>query len=263
MKTTLRVGEKEYNLNGEEKKLGFDGLARQVPIFIYMIQEVDKKFISLRFPTERQEELMAISDQIDLGFVPFETDEELQKFYEEYDEVVGSGVYNSEIEELGGLGLRIEGDKYVLEYEFNGTCPTEKIFTKDGVLLSEISEDRVYIQGVNDKVICDKMLNVVDEEFFNKNYNPLIEMIMENLNEQTLTSVGVLVNEFENNKDLKEAFKKIYSKAYVEKRNALKDIICNVLNEDGSVRFLIDVTEDIIDEGLKLYPDKTFVFSVE
>lgn len=267
MKTILRVGNEKYVLNengkNTESKFSFSGLANQVPLFMYMMQEVDKKFISMRYPTDEQIEVMEINDQIDSGLVPFETEEELQAFYERYDEVMSEGVCNQEILDLGGIELIIEGDKFKLDYEFDGDTPSEKIYGKDGNLLAEISRDKLYIEGINGKIIYDKNFNVIYKDFYTDNYISGVDMVLSNLNEGVLTSVGVLGNEFEDNKDLQEAIKKIYSKAYVEKDNALRNIISYVVNDDNSLSFLIGVEEEVIDEGIKMYPDKQFIYSVK
>lgn len=266
MYTELIVGKETFKLNEDgknlHKSLEFSGLANQVPIFIYLVKNIETHFVSMKMYTEEQLELQNIMDEIEGGFMPFETNEELEEFSRHYSEKMDI-VGNDEIRDLGGVGLKIHGDKYILEYFFDGICPSEKIYLKDGTLLSEVSRSRIYISLLNEEKLCDFSIEKLNPDDLGlMSGNDIEEFIKVNLNEETLPSVGVVYNEFKENNALARAFKKIYSTAYTEKNNALRNVVSHVVEEDGRVTFLMGMTQGNIDAGMALHPDKLFIYSV-
>lgn len=269
MKTTLKIGEREIivNENGERKwtSLGLKQNEACVLPFIYLIQNVETHFVSMKEPNEEQQELLVMMSEYEYGNLDFDSDDEEEEFLEKYDEMKENGIGSKSVTDLGGISLKIEGDKYILEYEFDGTCPSERILTKEGNLLSEISTKRIFISLMNGETLCD--FNIEDVSNGNLGINPnneIEEFIKVCLNEEDLPSVGVLYNEYKDkNPSIDKAFKRLYSKAYIEKNNALKDVVTFVRNEDYSLQFLLNMSEEDMKKGMELFPDKQFVYSMK
>ena len=267
MKTELIIGDKTFTLNENGEKsfssLELGSEAFQVPVWIYLIQNVETHFISMRTPNEEQQEALAMMELLEGGAMPFDDEEDIQDFLERHQELVGDGIFNQEIIDLGGVGITIEGNKYKLEYFFDGICPSEKISTIDGRVLSEISRDKITISLMNGETLCNFNAEDVSEGNLGINLdNNIEEFAKVSLNEEARPSVGVLFHEFDQNEKFRKAFKKIYEPAYKEKNNALRDIVTSVCNPDGTIDFLSGVTKEVIDEGMKIFPDKQFIYAL-
>lgn len=268
MRAILTIGEEEILLSKEWKfvkaAIGLDSNMIHVLPFIYLVQNIETHFISLRTPTEEQEEYLQIMEAFESGIHEFNSETEMREFLDKYEELVGDGIGNQDVQELGGIGIKIEGDKYVLEYYFDGICPSEKISTVDGKVLSEISRSRIYISLLNGDTLCDFSIESINNPDLGISLdNGIEDFIKSSLNEESLPSVGVIMNEFPDNKRLERAFKRIYAPAYKEKNNALKDIIVAVDNGDGTLGFLTDLSDDVISKGIALYPNKQLIYTVE
>ena len=267
MYTELIVGKEVFKLNENgdnlSQTLEFSGLASQVPVFVYLIQQVEHSFISMKFPSEEQLEIMELMEELECGTLSFENDSEADAIYNAYAEKVEPGIFNQEIIDLGGVGITIHGEKFTLEYFFDGICPSEKIYTKDGQLLSEISRSKIFISLMNEETLCDFTLDDIDSDNLGINPgNEVEDFIKVYLNEETLSSVGVIFNEFGDNQKFIKAFKRLYSVAYREKNNALRNIVSSTIEEDGNISFLVNMTQGVIDAGLALHPDKQFIYSI-
>lgn len=266
MKVELIIGEKKIVLseNGKNKftKVVLDSREYQIPVFLYLIQNVESHMFSMGMPTEEQSQLLEVMEQFESGM--FEgSDEEVQEIMDKYEEILSDGICNQEIIDLGGIGLVIEGDKYKLEYFYDGVCPSEKISTLDGRVLSEISSSRIYISLMDGAKLCDFSIESVNSPTLGlDNTNSIEEFIKVSLNENTLTSVGVINNEFGDNQELTKAFKRIYAPAYTEKRNALKYMSSSYINEEGNFEFLSGVTQETVDRVAEAFPDILLLYSL-
>ena len=267
MNVELRVGEEKYQLmkNGELQsgKYKFDGLASMVPVFMYTVSKAHMHIISLRALNEEQSAMFATYDLYNQGICPFESQEEEEAFMDKFEEMNLDGIYNEDFIKLGGATLSISNDKFLIEYEFDGYFPSEKIsIKKDGEfkVLSYIAEDYIHIEGL-DGTIC----RYTEESGISSN-SPLVEFARAEFREEALTSLGVLVNEFGNHGSeetdkLLKAYNKLYKQAYTMKENALRHIVSCIKNNEGNDVLLHDIEESRIDEVLEEFPDLVIVFS--